>query len=256
MVHVPFSPSHPAQERILVALDVPTLPAALALVEQLHGRVGGFKVGLELCSGVGTPQVVSAINAAGGKIFLDLKLKDIPNTVAGAVRAICTTYGAGVRMLTLHCDGGRAMLQAAVAAVHDIYGPSSPDAPLLIGVTVLTSISPATLTQELAIHIPLEAYVVQLARLAQDAGLNGVVASPQEVAAVKRACGPSFLTITPGVRPTWAATGDQQRIMTPAEAVRMGADYLVIGRPITAAPGSTGGPAAAAERITDELRTV
>lgn len=242
-----------ARQRLIVALDVPTLPAALALVEQLRGRVGGFKVGLELCSGVGVPQVVAAISAAGGSVFLDLKLKDIPNTVAGAVRAIGTTCGAGVAMLTLHCDGGSAMLRAAVAAVREVYGDSSPAAPLLLGVTVLTSISAASLAQELGVPDALETQVVRLARLAQAAGLNGVVASPYEVAAIKQACGAAFLTITPGVRPDWAAPGDQQRVMPPAAALHLGADYLVIGRPITAALPERGGPVAAAERIIEEM---
>ncbi|NJK81836.1 MAG: orotidine-5'-phosphate decarboxylase [Chloroflexaceae bacterium] len=232
-------------DRILVALDVPTLPAALALVEQLRGRVGGFKVGLELCTAVGVPRVVEAIGAAGGSLFLDLKLKDIPNTVAATVHTIAASYGQYVRLLTLHCDGGTAMLQAAAEA--------NASALQLVGVTVLTSMSEATLHNELGIPDPLERHVVRLARLAQAAGLAGVVASPHEVAAIRQACGPDLLIITPGVRPAWASTGDQQRITTPAQAIQSGADYLVIGRPITAAPAEIGGPVAAVERIIAEL---
>ncbi|MFP4438994.1 MAG: orotidine-5'-phosphate decarboxylase [Chloroflexaceae bacterium] len=235
--------------RILVALDVPTLPEALALVAALRDQVGGFKVGLELCTAAGVPAVVEAIGAAGGAVFLDLKLKDIPNTVAGAVRAIVTRLGENVRMLTLHCDGGSAMLEAAVAAARE----ASANPPLLLGVTVLTSIDPAALRDELGIPDALEAQVVRMAQLAQAAGLDGVVASPHEVAAIRQACGSDLLIVTPGVRPTWAASQDQRRVMTPAQAVGAGADYLVIGRPITAAPTVEGGPSAAARRIAGEL---
>lgn len=246
----------PAARRILVALDVPTLPAALALVEQLRDHVGGFKVGLELCTSAGVPTVVKAISAAGGSVFLDLKFKDIPNTVAGAVRALIaesTGLSRSIRMLNLHCDGGSAMLRAAAAVVRE--SPVSPR-PLLLGVTVLTSIDASTLHQELAVPLTVEAYVVQLAQLAQAAGLDGVVASPHEVAAIKQACGPDFVLVTPGVRPKWAAVGDQRRVMTPAEAIRAGADYLVIGRPIIAATPDQGGPVAAAMRIVDEIAGV
>jgi orotidine-5'-phosphate decarboxylase len=239
-------------QRILVALDVPTLPEALALVEQLHDRVGGFKVGLELCSAVGVPRVVEAIGAAGGRVFLDLKLKDIPTTVGGAVRAISSACGTHMGMLTLHCDGGSAMLRAAVSAAHTVYGPSHDDLPLLLGVTVMTSMDQARLAQ-VGVRDSVESQVVRLAQLAQMSGLHGVMASPHEVAAIKRACGATFITVISGIRPAWAATGDQQRVMTPAEALRQGADYLVIGRPITAAPRGIGGPAAAAERIVAEL---
>jgi orotidine-5'-phosphate decarboxylase len=242
---------HP-RERLLVALDVANLSAALHLVEQLRDHVGGFKVGMELCSAAGVPQVVEAISAAGGEVFLDLKFKDIPNTVAGAVRAIAEMYGTKVRMLTLHCDGGSAMLRAAVSAVYDVFGTTSTEAPLLLGVTVLTSMDVLRMAQ-VGVRDPLEVQVVRLAQLAQMSGLSGVIASPHEVAAVKRACGAGFLCITPGVRPAWAATGDQQRFMTPAGAIAAGADYLVIGRPITAAPPGTGGPVVAAQRLLEEI---
>jgi orotidine-5'-phosphate decarboxylase len=240
---------HPWQ-RVLVALDTPTLSEALALVEQLHGRVGGFKVGLELCCAEGVPHVVEAISAAGGSVFLDLKLKDIPNTVSNTVRTLSDMPG--VRMLTLHSDGGSSMLRAAVSALH--HGARDPHskAPLLLGVTVLTSMD-ATRLAQVGIRDTLETQVVRLAKLAQMAGLSGVIASPHEVAAIKKACGVQFLTVTPGIRPAWALTGDQQRVMTPAEALRAGTDYMVIGRPITAAPTSQGGAAGALARITAEL---
>ncbi len=249
-----MSKSQPVQphERILVALDVGSLPEALTLVEQLQAQVGGFKVGLELCSSVGVPQVVSAVSAAGGRVFLDLKLKDIPNTVGGAVRAILHGCGEHVHMLTLHCDGGSAMRRAAVSALHDVYGAATEDAPLLVGVTVLTSMDDVRLVQ-VGIRDKLEVQVVRLAQLAQISGLHGVVASPHEVAAVRQACGVGFLTVTPGIRPAWASTADQRRVMTPAEAVGAGSDYLVIGRPITGASASMGGPAGAVRRIVAEM---
>ncbi|PDW03136.1 orotidine-5'-phosphate decarboxylase [Candidatus Viridilinea mediisalina] len=227
------------QDRILVALDTPTLDEALVLVKQLRPYVGGFKVGLELCTAVGVPEVVTQVAAAGGKLFLDLKLHDIPNTVAGAVRSVCG-LGAGIGMLTLHCQGGAAMLRAAVEAAA-----AAPERPLLLGVTVLTSIDTLALRDELGVAAPLEAHVVALAQLAQRCGLDGVVASPHEVAAIRQACGPEFLIITPGVRPTWAASGDQRRTMTPSAALAAGADYLVIGRPLTAADD----PVAAAQQL-------
>lgn len=226
-------------DRILVALDAPTLDTALDLVRRLRPHVGGFKVGLELCTAVGVPKVVTEIAAAGGELFLDLKLHDIPNTVAGAVRSVCG-LGTGVRMLTLHCQGGAAMLRAAVEAAA-----AAPERPLLLGVTVLTSIDGLALRDELGVGAALEAHVVALAQLAQRCGLDGVVASPHEVAAIRRACGPELLIITPGVRPTWAATGDQRRTMTPSAALAAGADYLVIGRPLSAADD----PVAAAQQL-------
>lgn len=238
-----------ARQRILVALDVSTLPDALTLVAELRDRVGGFKVGLELCTSEGVPSVVETIAAMGMNVFLDLKLKDIPNTVAATVRNLARNASPNVRMLTLHCDGGSTMLRAAVEAARE----TSPTPPLLLGVTVLTSLDSAALKAELGVTESLEEYVARLARLAQSAGLDGVVASPHEVAAIKQACGPTFLAVTPGVRPTWAGSADQRRVMTPAEALRAGADYLVIGRPITAAPTEIGGPAAAADRIVEEL---
>jgi orotidine-5'-phosphate decarboxylase len=231
------------RERVLAALDAPTLDEALALVGQLRPHVGGFKVGLELCTAVGAPRVVEAVAAAGGAVFLDLKLHDIPNTVAGAVRAVCA-LGPAVRMLTIHCQGGAAMLRAAAEAAAQ-----APQRPLLLGVTVMTSIDAATLRDDLGVAAPLADHVVHLARLAQSCGLDGVVASPHEVGAIRAACGPELLIVTPGVRPAWAAAGDQRRVMAPAEALAAGADYLVVGRPLTAAPD----PAAAAERLLADL---
>jgi orotidine-5'-phosphate decarboxylase len=235
-----------AQERLLVALDTPSLEQATALVEQLRDHVGGFKVGLELCTAAGVPAVAKAISARGGSIFFDLKLKDIPNTVAGAVRSIVNEIGPAVRMLTLHCDGGSAMLRAAVAAA----GPPGEARPLLLGVTVLTSIDEQMLRDELAVTRELTEQVVHMAQLAQINGLDGVVASPWEAAAIRQACGPDLLIVTPGIRPDWAASGDQRRAATPAAALGAGADYLVVGRPISAAAD---GPQPAAQRVVQEM---
>lgn len=242
MTTMPLSP----RERILVALDTPDLDRAVALAAQLRGQVGGFKVGLEICTAIGAPQVVQAIAAVGGSVFLDLKLHDIPNTVAGAVRAVCA-LGPAVRMLTLHCTGGSAMLRAAVAAAQ-----SMPYRPLLLGVTVLTSLDAAALAGELQVRQDVADYVVHLARMARDCGLDGVVASPHEVGVIRAAC-PDVRIVTPGIRPLWAGEGDQRRVMPPAAALRAGADYLVIGRPMTSPPAAIGDPAAAAARIVAEL---
>jgi orotidine-5'-phosphate decarboxylase len=230
---------------VLVALDVPTLPEALRLVALLRDRVGGFKVGLELCTAVGVPQVIDAIGAEGGRVFVDLKFKDIPNTVAGAARGLARPE---VLMFNIHADGGVAMMHAAAAAVA-----GSDPRPLVLGVTVLTSINQAMLNDEIGISGPVAKTVVRLARLAQSAGLDGVVGSAREVAAIRAACGPDFVTVVPGTRPAWAEANDQQRIATPAEAIRAGATYLVVGRAITHPPASVGGPAAAAQRIADEI---
>ncbi|WP_322816458.1 orotidine-5'-phosphate decarboxylase [Chloroflexus sp.] len=234
------------RERILVALDTPDLNTAVALATRLRGQVGGYKVGLEICSAVGVPQIVSAMTAVGGSVFLDLKLHDIPNTVAGAVRAVCN-LGPAVQMLTLHCSGGSAMLRAAVNAAQ-----SMPYRPLLLGVTLLTSLDATALAGELRVTSDITDYVVHLARMTQDCGLDGVVASPHEVSAIRAAC-PHVRIVTPGIRPQWAAEGDQRRIMTPAAALRAGADYLVIGRPITAPPATIGDPVTAVARILAEL---
>ncbi len=236
------------RERVLAALDVPDLATALKLTTELRPAVGGFKVGLELCSAVGVPQVVQAIAAAGGRLFLDLKLHDIPNTVARTVSGL-GSLGTAVRMLTLHCHGGATMLRAAASAAAEL----GPERPLLLGVTVLTSLDAPALYDELQVTVPLGEHVLHLARMAQECGLDGVVASPHEATAIRAACGPELLIVTPGVRPTWAADGDQRRTLTPAEARNAGADYLVIGRPITAPPPEVGLPAAAAARIVAEL---
>ena len=241
--------SHPAEgsarmNRILVALDVDSSAKALALADTLRGTVAGYKIGKQLFTAEG-PDVVRALTARGDRVFLDLKFHDIPNTVAGAVRSAMAT---GAWMVNVHASGGSAMMRAAAQAAHDTAAKTGAARPLVIGVTVLTSMDEAALA-EVGTTRPVIEQVVHLARLAKAAGLDGVVASPQEIAAIRTACGPDFHIVTPGIRPAGqAGTDDQARTLTPKEAVAAGATYLVIGRPITAAAD----PRAAAEAIAAE----
>ena len=230
--------------RILVALDVDSSARALALADTLRGTVAGYKIGKQLFTAEG-PEVVRALTARGDRVFLDLKFHDIPNTVAGAVRSAIAT---GAWMVNVHASGGSAMMRAAAEAAHDTAAKTGAARPLVIGVTVLTSMDEAALA-EVGTTRPVIEQVVHLARLAKAAGLDGVVASPQEIAAIRTACGPDFHIVTPGIRPAGqAGTDDQARTLTPKEAVAAGATYLVIGRPITAAAN----PRAAAEAIAAE----
>ncbi len=230
-----------AHERILVALDFDNAPEAIALTRKLQGKVGGFKVGLELVNAAGFEIFSQLADAGADKIFYDAKFHDIPNTVAGAVRAASKR---GVWMVNVHACGGSAMLQAARDAASASENP-----PLLIAVTVLTSIDDARLNAELRVPGVAETHVTHLARLAKDAGCDGVVASPLELAAIRRACGTDFVTVIPGVRPAGVEAGDQARVATPAQAVQSGADYLVIGRAITASAT----PELAAVTIAEEI---
>lgn len=234
------------RERVILALDVDRADDAARLVERLRGSVGAFKVGLELVSSAGVGVFAKLKEAGADRIFYDAKLHDIPNTVAGAMRAIAKQE---LWMVNLHAAGGRRMIRAAVEALRTATAQFGIAPPLLIGVTLLTSLSAEELWEELGVRLSVEDYVAAMARLTQASGGQGVVASPQEIGAVRAACGPDFLIVTPGVRPAGAAAGDQRRTMTPSEAVRRGADYLVLGRPITAAPD----PEEAARRIVDEI---
>ena len=234
------------KEKIILALDVSTEADAVELVRELKDHVGAFKVGMELFNSTG-PKIFESLRSAGaGRIFYDGKFHDIPNTVAGAARAAVRM---GVWMFNVHAPGGSAMMRAAHDAAADEAGRLGVERPSILGVTVLTSISEEVLHHELSVPILLQNQVTHLASLAQASGLDGVVASPHEIAQVKSACGPEFLVVTPGVRPAWAAANDQARIMTPSAAVQAGADYLVIGRAITGASDRL----AAAERIMEEL---
>jgi orotidine-5'-phosphate decarboxylase len=219
--------------RILVALDVASSPEATSLADALRGTVGGFKIGKQLFTAEG-PAIVQTLADRGDRVFLDLKFHDIPNTVAGAVSSAVKT---GAWMVNVHAAGGRKMMEAAAEAATTAAQHSARTRPLVIGVTVLTSLDEAQL-RETGVYVPILEHVVHLALLAKSSGLDGVVASPHEIAAIRQACGPEFLIVTPGIRPTSSTSGrdDQARTMGPAEAVAAGASYLVIGRPITAAP--------------------
>ncbi len=237
-----MTPAARAKDKIILPLDVPDEAAALRLVGQLAGHIVFYKIGLELFTRCG-PGIIERVQKAAAsangepcRIFLDLKLHDIPNTVAGAVRSAATL---GIDMLTVHLSGGAAMLRAAGTAASDL---------LLLGVSVLTS-SDETSLRETGVQGTVNDQVMRLAGLGVDSGLRGVVASPQEIRALRARFGTSLTIVTPGVRPDWAGADDQRRILTPAQAMEAGADYLVIGRPITAQPD----PAAAARRIIDEI---
>lgn len=230
------------KDRILVALDFDTADEALVLAQQLAGKVGGVKVGLELVNAAGFDIFTRLQDAGIDRIFYDAKFHDIPNTVAGAIRAATKR---GVWMVNVHTSGGKAMMEAARDAAH----ATSATAPLLIGVTVLTSIDQLTLASELRITGPVSKHVSHLAELAQAAGLDGVVSSPLELDAIRAACGPDFVTVIPGIRPAGVGAQDQKRIATPASAVAAGAHYLVVGRAITAAAD----PLAATEAIVAEI---
>lgn len=241
-------------DRILVALDFASLGEAVDVARGLAPHVGGFKVGLELMQVAGGPQVVAALQAFGRPIFYDAKFHDIPNTVAGAVRAAARC---GVAMLNVHALGGLAMMEAAVAAAEAGAADRGVTRPKVLAVTVLTSLTAEDLATVGFDHVDtepsLQRLVVHLARCALAAGCDGVVASPRDVTVIRRACGHNVLIVTPGVRPTWAAVGDQRRVATPQQAVRDGADYLVVGRPITQPPAGIGNAVAAAQRIAQEI---
>ncbi|MGA3081557.1 MAG: orotidine-5'-phosphate decarboxylase [Terracidiphilus sp.] len=242
-----FGSAHPpvvdlveeARKRLIVALDVPDAAAAARMVGQLEKTCHWFKVGLELFVAAG-PAVIEPLVARGHSVFLDLKLHDIPNTVAGAVRSAAAL---GVRSLTLHAAGGPAMLAAARGALEGFADP-----PELLAVTVLTSMDERQLSAVGLDRSPSE-QVELLARMGLAAGMSGFVCSAQEVAALRAIAGPEGVLVVPGIRPAGAAIGDQKRIATPAEALRKGASYLVVGRPITQAAD----PAAAAESILEEM---
>jgi orotidine-5'-phosphate decarboxylase len=232
-------------EQLLVALDVDTVAEARALADRLRGSVGGFKIGSRLFTSEG-PAFVEELAARGDRVFLDLKFHDIPNTVAGAVAAATRL---GVWMVNVHASGGRTMMQAAKSAAAEEAARRSLPTPLVIAVTMLTSLD-ETAVKEIGFSGSVEAQVGRLAALTESAGLDGVVASPQEIATIRRRCGPRFSIVTPGIRGAADARGDQSRTLSAADALGAGASYLVVGRPIIAAAD----PRAAAERIAAECR--
>jgi orotidine-5'-phosphate decarboxylase len=229
--------------QLFLALDTPNLADALAQARAVGGAVDGLKLGLEFFTANG-PAGVAAVQAAGRPLFLDLKFHDIPNTVAGAVRSALALKPL---MLNVHAAGGPEMLRAAAEAA----GSAGPGRPLLIAVTVLTSLADDDLVAVGQLP-PATEQVRRLAGLAQAQGCDGVVCSAREIAQLRRDCGPDFKLVVPGIRPAAAQADDQKRVMTPGEAVRLGADFLVIGRPITGAPD----PAEAARRVKAEIAAV
>jgi orotidine-5'-phosphate decarboxylase len=233
-------------DKLLVALDVESGDRAIKLVKALHGIAGGFKVGNRLFTSEG-PTLVRRIVDAGSRVFLDLKYHDIPNTVEQAVEAAVAT---GAWMINVHASGGTAMMQAAARAARETSAKLARQMPIMIGVTVLTSMDQEAL-RAIGVERPVLEHVIALARMTQLAGLHGVVASAQETPAIRQACGPDFQIVTPGIRGASAGTerNDQSRTMGPAEAIRAGASYIVVGRPIIAAPD----PRAAAAAIGEEL---
>ncbi len=239
--------AHP-RSSLIVALDFDSLSTALKFAKQVADLVGMFKIGSQLFTSAG-PEAVRQVAQLGVDIFLDLKFHDIPNTVAGAVLA--SAGMPGVQFVNVHALGGNAMLRAAVQAIS-AGGPRGADRPRLLAVTLLTSMDQKAL-REVGIGGPPAARVVKLAKLAQKAGVDGVIASVQEAKAIRKVCGRDFLIVTPGVRPKEEKTAtkqdDQARTATPREAIRAGADFIVVGRPILAAPD----PRAATQEIVDEI---
>ncbi|MBZ5558771.1 MAG: orotidine-5'-phosphate decarboxylase [Acidobacteriia bacterium] len=232
-------------DQLLVALDVDTVADASALADRLRGAVGGFKIGSRLFTSEG-PAFVEALASRGDRVFLDLKFHDIPNTVAGAVAAATRL---GVWMVNVHASGGSAMMRAARDAAHEEAARRSRPAPLVIAVTMLTSLDQQALT-EIGMPDAVAAQVERLAALTEASGLDGVVASPQEIAIIRRRCGTQLAIVTPGIRGAGDQQGDQKRTMSAADALAAGATHLVVGRPIIAAAD----PRAAALRIADECR--
>ncbi len=240
------TPASPVS-KVIFALDVPTLEEARRFVTLLRGRTGFFKVGLELYTAYGK-DAVKAVQDAGGRVFLDLKFHDIPNTVS---RAAEEAVKLGVDMFNLHASGGTEMMRETMERCRQAVEKMNRRRPIILAVTVLTSLDEGNL-REIGMAGPVEERVVGLAELAQKAGIDGVVASPREIASIRKRCGNSFVIVTPGIRPAFESAGqdDQKRVMTAREAILAGASYLVIGRPVRLAPD----PAAAMDKILEEIR--
>jgi len=234
-----------AKERLVLALDVDNFKKAEELVGKLSDYVGVFKIGNQLFSAEG-PKIINMINDRGNKVFLDLKFHDIPNTVA---RAAEVATKLGVYIFNVHTSGGYEMMRAAAEASEKISLALGVRKPLILGVTLLTSINQEILEKEIGIKKRIEKQVVHLAKLAKTAGLDGAVASSWEIKEIRKACGENFVILTPGIRPAGKSSDDQKRIMTPREAIKLGADFLVIGRPIRNASN----PVEAAKEILREM---
>ena len=230
------------EERVIIALDVGSLDEAEKVVRATGERAVVYKIGSELFTRCG-PSSVELLRKHGKEVFLDLKFHDIPNTVS---RAVAAAAALGVKMLNVHAFGGAEMMRAAVEAAKRAGGGEGPK---VLAVTVLTSIDESILGEDIGCRREVEEQVVHLAKVAAGSGLDGVVASAKEVAVIRQTVGSEFLIVTPGIRPRWAAKGDQRRVTTPAEALRAGADYIVVGRPVTASEN----PKEALERIIAEI---
>jgi orotidine-5'-phosphate decarboxylase len=231
--------------RLIVALDVPALEQAATLLDRLEDLVGTWKVGSQLFTAAG-PAAVELVRKRGGRVFLDLKFHDIPRTVAAAVREAVRL---GAFMLNVHASGGSPMLRAAAEAAGEAAREAGVPRPLCLAVTVLTSLDRHLLQRELNVPLAVEGQVLHLAGLARAAGLDGSVSAPQEVRALRNALGREWVIVVPGVRPPGSAPQDQARVATPEAALRAGADYVVVGRPITAAPDPRAAAAAILEAI-------
>ncbi len=234
-----------ARERLVLALDVDGLKSAEELVNKLKDYVGIFKVGSQLFTSEGI-KVIDMVNQKGGKVFLDLKFHDIPNTVKGAAESATKL---GIYMFNIHASGGYEMMKAAADAAREISVKLNIKKPLVLGVTILTSINQKVLEKEIGVNKNVKEHVVHLAKLAKSAGLDGVVASPQEIKGIRAGCGDDFIILTPGVRPAGEELNDQKRVMTPKQALEQGADFIVIGRPIRNAKN----PVKAAKNILEEM---
>jgi orotidine-5'-phosphate decarboxylase len=217
-----------SKERLFVALDVDDLRTADVLMNKMQGVVTQYKLGTQLLSAAG-PEAVMHVRRRGFGVFYDAKFHDIPNTVAAAVTAACRL---GATMVNVHTTGGKEMMAAAAAAALEVSKKLRQPKAIVLGVTVLTSINQRILEEELWVRRKIQTQVVHLAKMAKQAGLDGVVASPREITAIRKACGPEFIILTPGIRPSGAALNDQKRTMTPGQAIAAGADYIVVGRPI------------------------
>lgn len=237
-----------ARDRLILAVDTPTIEGARRIIDELSEHVGIFKIGLEMLMNEG-PQVLKVFQERGLPVFFDGKFLDIPNTVAKATEAVSSR---GVQMFTVHATGGRKMLEACVKANLEASARAGKPEPLILAVTVLTSLDQNALNSELGVAGSVSEQVVNLAKLCRDSGVKGLVASPEEITPIRDAVGNSMVLVTPGVRPLWAEVNDQSRVMTPANAIKHGADYLVIGRPITSASN----PKDAAKRIAEEIEEV
>ena len=243
---MPLSTSTVARDRLILAVDTSDISEARHYLDELHAHVGVFKIGLQLFTHYG-PEILKIFQSANAKIFLDCKYLDIPNTVAKAAEA-ATAHG--VQMFTIHASGGTEMLKATSIAVNSCARNLGVTPPTILAVTVLTSISAETLRNELSVSLEMKEQVAKLARQCRDSGITGLVASPEEVATLRAELGKEMVIVTPGVRPDWADANDQKRFTTPAQAIRNGSDYLVVGRPITSAKD----PRAAAQKIVEEMQ--